>query len=68
MNAIGAFFLFLLLLVLGFALLALDAYVVMLNVNDIAKYLAAGQPAPFWPFFWILLFAGGTAFAGSKAK
>lgn len=68
MKAIGGIFLFLLVLVIGFAILALDAYVVMLNVNDIAKYLAAGQPAPFWPFFWILLFAGGTGYAANKAR
>ena len=46
---------FILNLLLEIVLLALGALVIWLNVNDIASYLSAGQDAPFWPFFWILL-------------
>ena len=49
-----------LVIVLGGLILGIDAWVIQMNVNDISSYYRQGEAAPFWPFFWILLFAGGT--------
>lgn len=40
----------------------------MWNINDIASYYQQGQPAPFWPFFWLALTGAISGTAGAVAK
>lgn len=50
------------------AWVAYAAWIIQLNVNDIAAYFAQGQSAPFWPYLWITLIAILTIGGGSKAS
>jgi len=62
-----AVLIFVIALVVAAAWLAFASFIVMLNINDIAGYLVAGQDAPFWPFAWIMLILALTIGGGSRA-
>lgn len=55
-------------LIFAIAWFIFGVWVIQLNVNDIASYYQQDQAAPFWPFFWIMLFGGGSAALGKAAS